>query len=210
MNEEPIIVPEKESRAKNGVSFLFDVLEMFAWSLFAVFLIFTFTVRLCRVDGSSMENTLFEGENLLVYSLGYTPQQDDIIVFHMTKPEVELEKTLVKRVIATGGQELKIDFNTAEILIDGILYEDSHAVFKGNGGEEMNGYLKNDLLYLGNPNYDPTTNTMSLTVPENHLFVMGDNRNWSLDSRSRNVSFVDERCVLGKVLLRVSPFTVLS
>lgn len=210
MNEESITPSEKESKSKSRVSFLFDILEMFAWSLFAVFLIFTFTVRLCRVDGSSMENTLFEGETLLVYSFGYTPKQDDIIVFHLTKPEADLEKTLVKRVIATGGQDVKIDFNTAEILVDGVPYEDSHAVFKGNIGEELEGYLPNSILCLGNPNYDANTQTMTLTVPENKLFVMGDNRNWSLDSRSMSVSFVDERCVLGKVVFRLLPFSVIS
>ena len=112
MNEEPILQPigdeEEKQNGASPVSFLFDILEMFAWSLFIVFMIFTFGIRLCRVDGSSMENTLFSEENLLVINAGYTPEQDDIIVFHMTEPEVYLEKTLVKRVIATGGEEVQI------------------------------------------------------------------------------------------------------
>ena len=210
MNDEPIIAPQKEPRTKSTVSFLFDALEMFAWSLFAVFLIFTFTVRLCRVDGASMENTLYEGENLLVYSLGYTPKQDDIIVFHLTKPDVDLEKTLVKRVIATGGQELKIDFNTGEILVDGVLYDDTHAMLKDYSGQETGTYLQAALLFNGNPDYNPETNILEVTVPDDKLFVMGDNRNWSKDSRNTDVGFVDTRCVLGKVVLRLSPFTVLS
>lgn len=211
MNEEPILTPN-EAPQKNGfASTLFDVLEMFAWSLFAVFILFTFTIRLCRVDGSSMENTLYEGENLLVYSLGYTPEQDDIIVFHMTKPEADLEKTLVKRVIATGGQSVFINFNTGEISIDGVRYEDTHAVLKDLQTQKELGFYENsDYLCLGNPYYNELENTLSVTVPENHLFVLGDNRNNSKDSRNPDILFVDERCVLGKVVLRLSPFTVLS
>ena len=210
MNEEQIIAPQKEKSTNGGASLLFDVLEMLAWALFAVFLIFTFTLRLCRVDGSSMENTLYEGENLLVYSLGYTPEQDDIVIFHLTNPESGLEKTLVKRVIATGGQTLKIDFTAKEIWVNDVLYEDSHAVLKNANNELVDHYFITYSLLSGNPYYDLETNTISLTVPENHLFVMGDNRNGSKDSRSADISFVDERCVLGKVVLRLSPFTVLS
>ena len=210
MNEEPILEPTEEKKSDSSVaSFLFDILEMFAWSLFVVFLIFTFGIRLCKVDGSSMENTLYSNENLLVMSAGYTPAQDDIIVFHMTKPEVYLEKTLVKRVIATGGQSVLINFPTKEIFVDGRLYEDAHAVFKG-----INPSVPTDQYDLrGNPpghSYDPATETMSFTVPDGHLFVMGDNRNFSKDSRNTDIMFVDERTVLGKVIVRVSPFTVFS
>lgn len=186
-------------------SYLFDVLEMFAWSLVGVFLIFTFTMRLCQVDGSSMENTLYENQSLLLYSVNYTPQQDDIIVFHLTKPEADLEKTLVKRVIATGGQNLTINFNTNEIFVDGVLYEDSHAVLKDFYDREIGFYT----LTAGH-HYDRKTGILSLTVPENHLFVLGDNRNFSKDSRNTDIMFVDERCVLGKVVLRLYPFTVFS
>ena len=206
-NEQSILPQEQLSETpseQKSSAFWFDILEMFAWSLFAVFLLFTFAVRLCKVDGSSMENTLYEGENLLLYSVGYVPSQDDIIVFHMTKPEVDLEKTLVKRVIATGGQTLQIDFKTGEILVDGVRYEDSYAVLKNSEDVIVDAYNLNGAEH----HYDPTTRVMSLTVPENHLFVMGDNRNWSKDSRDADIMFVDERCVLGKVILRLSPFTL--
>ncbi len=211
MNEEPISTdqPINHEEPKNSAaSFLFDALEMFAWSLFAVFILFTFAVRLCRVDGSSMENTLYEGENLLVSSIGYVPRQDDIIVFHLTVEDSEknLEKTLVKRVIATGGQTLQINFNNGEIHVDGILYEDSHAVLKDYFNTETGVYYPDHTDH----HYDPETRILSLTVPEHTLFVLGDNRNWSKDSRNSDIAFVDERCVLGKVILRLSPFTVFS
>lgn len=211
MNQEPNLTerPETDHTQKRSVAaLLFDALEMFAWSLFAVFILFTFAVRLCRVDGSSMENTLYEGENLLVCNLGYVPQQDDIIVFHLTveDPEKDLEKTLVKRVIATGGQTLRIDFNSGEIEVDGVLYEDTHAILKDYFNTETGVYYPDHTDH----HYDPETRILSLTVPEHMLFVLGDNRNWSKDSRNSDIAFVDERCVLGKVILRLSPFTVFS
>ena len=179
----------------------FDVLEMFCFAMFAVLLIFTFAFRLCRTDGSSMENTLHDTDTLVVYSLGYQPQQDDIVVFHLT--ENSTEKTLVKRVIATGGQQVKIDFEACKIYVDGVLYEDSHAVLKDRfTGQELGFYT-----LTANHHYDPATHTLSATVPEGDVFVLGDNRNNSKDSRSAEIGFVDQRCILGKVICRLSPFT---
>ncbi len=195
---------EKPNRQEpQGIaSFVFDILEIVALSVFIMVLLFTFTVRLCRVDGSSMENTLYGNQMLLVRSIGYTPKQDDIIVFHLTEPEIDMEKTLVKRVIATGGQTLKIDFNTKEIWVDGVLYKDSHAVFKNNNGTNIDRYS----LFATGPNYDFEAKIYTATVPEDSLFVMGDNRNHSYDSRSAEIGFIDESCVLGKVILRLTPF----
>lgn len=204
MNSEQIPCKTENEAREGGLSFFFDILEMFAWSLFAVFILFTFCIRLCRVDGASMENTLFEGENLLVYSLGYTPEQDDIIVFHLTNPEADLEKTLVKRVIATEGQSVIFNYITGEIHVDGVLYEDSHAVLKNYFGEITGEYDRN----YPDHHFDPFTQKMSFTVPEGTLFVLGDNRNDSKDSRNSDIMFVDENCVLGKVFLRISPFEI--
>ena len=96
-----VLTAEPQKPPVNGaVRFVFDILEMFAWSVFVVLLLFTFAVRLCRVEGSSMENTLYEPQKLLIYGINYTPKQDDIVVFHLTQPEDNLEKTVVKRVIA--------------------------------------------------------------------------------------------------------------
>ena len=217
MNEELSVHTADESKKDSPVSFFFDILEMFAWALFVVFIIFTFSVRLCRVDGSSMEDTLYADESLLVFSLGYTPKQDDIIVFHLTKPDVGLEKTLVKRVIATENSRVTINFKTGEILVDSVPYEDTHRVLKSHVGTDVNGnpvYLETNRydLIFNQPghSYDPSTGIMEFTVPENQVFVMGDNRNNSKDSRNPDVGFVDEACILGKVIVRLSPFTVFS
>lgn len=208
MNDEKQIIPEvpdgapvpEQKKKKTVAAVLFDYVEMFTWSVFAVLLIFTFGFRLCQVDGGSMNNTLEDTQRLLLRSAFYTPKQDDIIVFHLTKPEVGMEKTLVKRVIATGGQTVEINTNTGVITVDGVEYSDTHA-FLNSGHYEPSLFCKD---------YDRTTGIYRATVPEGMLFVMGDNRNNSTDSRNSKVGFVDERCVLGKVVLRLSPFTVFN
>ncbi|MBR3894470.1 MAG: signal peptidase I [Clostridia bacterium] len=217
MNQDPLLpeeellpnltepTPEPESQGSKFVSGLFDVIEMFAWSVFAVLIIFTFSFRLCRVDGESMENTLFDGESLLLSSFAYTPKQDDIIVFHLADTKYNNEKTLVKRVIATGGQTVTLDFKTGVITVDGKVYEDSHVTLK-NLFDEITGTYS--FAHRPDHHYDEISQVFSATVPEGYVFVMGDNRNNSRDSRSTTVGFVDERCILGKAVLRLSPFTV--
>lgn len=200
-------IPETPRRPLINV--LFDIFEMFVLSLFAVFMLFTFVIRLCKVDGTSMVSTLYNGESLLVTDLAYTPKQDDIIVFHLTNPDTGMQKTLVKRVIATGGQELVINFTTNEITVDGKIYADTHASFFRKNGTLMTGYSDAAIPR----NHDGYTvvdgnELLVLTVPENHLFVMGDNRNLSNDSRNPDISFIDVRCVLGKVVARLSPLTI--
>ena len=203
-NETELSVASAPKKEDSG--FLFDALEMFVWALAILLVIFTFAFRLCRVEGASMENTLYEGENLILYSLAYKPQQDDMIVFHLTDAEPNLEKMLVKRVIATGGQTVEIDFQNKTIIVDGVPYADEHATFKNYADVMIDRYLSN----RPNWEYDIKNDKMTVTVPEGHLFVLGDNRNFSRDRRDSDIMFVDERCVLGKVIVRVSPFTVFS
>ena len=205
MNNELEQQSAQKKKEETG-GFLFDALEMFVWSLAILLLLFTFVLRLCRVEGASMENTLWDGENLLLYSFAYEPKQDDIVVFHLTGEEENLEKMLVKRVIATAGQTVEIDFKNNAIIVDGVPYDDEHAVLKNSSDVVIDRYLGN----RPNWEYDAKTDSMTVTVPEGHLFVLGDNRNFSRDSRDSSIMFVDERCVLGKVILRVAPFTVFS
>ncbi len=167
-----------------------DYLEVIVVAICVVILLFSFAFRLCRVKGESMENTLFDGEALIVSDLFYTPERGDIVVFHQTG---KLNEPVVKRIIATEGETVHIQHSYQTMII---------TVTDENGKETV---LKEDYMkYDGIPLY---LNDMIVTVPKGQLFVLGDNRNNSKDSRHADIGLVDERRVLGKVMFRVTPFS---
>ncbi len=193
------IKPKKSSRI---LSAIYDYAEIFAISIVAVLLLFTFGVRLCRVNGSSMNQTLNHNEMIVASNFFYTPKQGDIIVFHLSNDYYK--EPLVKRVIATGGQTVEINLTTGVLKVDGEVYADEHAYLSG-------GEYDLDIRYNKNYMYQANGNTYFVAkVPEGKLFVMGDNRNGSSDSRTSRVGFIDVDTVLGKAVLRISPFTILD
>ena len=132
------------------------------------------------VVGPSMEPTFHDRDMVIAFRLAYwreLPEQDDIILFESTLPD---DRILIKRVIASEGDELLIN--------NGILYV--------NGQEIEETYLKEAEFY-GNT---------EITIPEGAVFVMGDNRNRSLDSRSEEIGLVDQGEIIGKVMFRIFPF----
>ena len=139
-------------------------------------LLFTFVVRIIVVSGPSMEDTLHNGDLILVWSLGYVPEQGDVVV--LTQESYQ-EDSIVKRVIATGGQTVDIDYGANAVRVDGELLEED--------------YIKEQMFV---PGYGEGIN--HVTVPEGCLFVMGDNRNESADSRYPDIGIVDTRCVIGR------------
>lgn len=197
-------VPAEESKKKESViSSLFDYLEILVFSVCAVLIIFTVFGRLCRVDGSSMRNTLFHNENLITTNL-VEPEAGDIIVFHQTSDRYpNLNEPLVKRIIATEGQTVRIDYDTGEVYVDGVLIDEPYCHLLDRQGNDIGRWTQS-------PGYgfDHATGIFEATVPEGCYFVMGDNRNNSSDSRSREIGFVDARRVLGKVVCRLKPWTV--
>jgi len=178
---------------------LIDILENFEVVILAVItvlLIFSIGIRICFVNGTSMNKTLNHNDWVLTSNIGYTPQRGDIIVFHMTSDEESLNEPMVKRVIAVGGEWIDIDFDTWTVRI------------ADNAEMENAITLDESYMYLF-PNYATVKSSFKypLEVPEGYLFVMGDNRNGSLDSRnSVRIGLVDERRVLGKVITRLYPF----
>ncbi len=195
--ETPQAEESPQKPAKKKTTFLgefFDYFELFIISACVVLLIFSFATRLCRVDGSSMLNTLHHGEMLIVSDLFYDPEREDIIVFHQTGEN--LNEPVVKRVIATEGEWIsveKIDSRMLKVTIydenmqNPVVLEEAYANYE-NGVSSYH--------YSNEPKQ----------VPEGCIFVMGDNRGSSLDSRSEAIGFVDVRRVLGKVVCRLTPF----
>ena len=148
-----------------------------------VLVLFSFFFRIIQVDGSSMVPTLVNGDKLIVWGAGYEPQRGDVVI---VDSYTSYGKPLVKRVIAKGGDTVSIDYATGTVAVNGeVLQED----------------------YIAEPTYLGYDVTFPYTVPEGTVFVMGDNRNQSLDSRSTYVGCIDERDILGRVLLCFMPFT---
>lgn len=182
---------EKPQKSRNVLLNILEFFEMFAFIMLTVLFIFTFVFRLCNVNGTSMNNTLSDGQRLITTDLFYTPKQGDIIVFHQTG---SLNEPVVKRVIATGGQTVKIDYSDKEkmhVYVDGEEYADENAY-----------YDPSRTLHQPDYSFDPVTKTFEATVPEGHVFVLGDNRKNSLDSRSLAIQFVDVRRIMGRCIMK--------
>lgn len=177
---------QTEDNEKSLIDEVFDWLKTICVTFAAVLLVFTFIARTARVNGPSMEPTLIENDMLILWSLGYKPQQGDIIACNCEA----LGKVIVKRIAAVGGQEVYIDFDAGKVYVD---------------GEEflVDGIQNITTLRESNYNYP-------ITVPEGKYFVLGDNRQRSTDSRDSSVGFVDREDILGKAVFRILPFDKLG
>ena len=183
MENQAGINPQGEALKKDPARDLFEWIQALVSSVLVVVLLFTFVVRLIGVDGHSMLPTLQHGDRLLVLSsLLYNDYKyKDIVIL---RKETFDDKPIVKRVIATGGQTVDIDFNA------GIVYVDGYAL---------------DEPYINEPTYDEEGISFPLTVPEGSIFVMGDNRNHSSDSRHSRLGTVDTRYVIGRAVILLFP-----
>ncbi len=168
-------------------------LDVLCVAIIAVVIVFSFIFRVATIDGNSMLNTLHNGDKVIITNFNYTPQQGDIVVVSRNaENSVEGESTgnapIIKRVIAVGGQTVDIDFKTGTVYVDGLEVQEP---------------------YLGSPTYSKGDVEFPLYIPEGHIFIMGDNRMDSLDSRSSLIGdggIVDNRYVLGRAVYRFFPF----
>ncbi|MBE6603148.1 MAG: signal peptidase I [Ruminococcaceae bacterium] len=191
----------KEQDSQSFAATLIEYVEVFVFAVIFVILLMTFCVRLCEVDGPSMNKTLSHGEKLIISDFFYKPQTGDIVVFHLSDSDIEYyNKPIVKRVIATEGQHVKIDY------MQKLVYVSDDDIFSEDELLDESAYAYYDIGIFKEAKADKPAEIF--TVPEDHLFVMGDNRNNSADSRNVHIGMVNENCVLGKALLRLSPFTV--
>ncbi len=180
-SQEPEQQLDKEVAARRD---LYEWVQSLMTALVICIAVFLFGVRLVDVSGSSMWPTLHDGDKMLVSDLFYKPKYGDIIVFKTDR--YDPNKALVKRVIATEGQEVSIDFDRGVVYIDGSPIEEDYIA-------EL---TKTKLDFIG-----------PQKVPEGCIFVMGDNRNASTDSRRKEIGMVDERMILGKVYYVVFPMS---
>ena len=191
MDEKKTARKNKKNKAKEQVSpeaqarrEAYDWIQSLISALLICVLVFVFVIRIMDVNGSSMVPTLKNGDKVLVSGLLYEPDRGDIVVFK--KDSYNDNKALVKRVIAVAGDTVNIDFDNGIVYVNGEAIEEAY----------LDGSTNNKLDFIG-----------PQTVPENCLFVMGDNRNASTDSRDKRIGMVDKRLVIGKVLLVIYPFS---
>ena len=161
--------------------------EIYSWAGYVAFMIaivlilFIFGARVIGVDGSSMVPTLGNGDVIVTSKLFYSPGHGDVVVLNQKK---FTRGPIVKRVIGLPGDIINIDYDLDTVTVNGILLDEP---------------------YINEPDLDPRLDSGSypLTVPEGFLFVMGDNRNNSADSRSTQIGLVPADFLLGRALVRI-------
>ncbi|MBQ8732797.1 MAG: signal peptidase I [Oscillospiraceae bacterium] len=176
---------EKPFSLKNEI---YEWLESGVFALTVVVLIFTFLFRIVMVDGRSMQPTLQDQDRVITVSLFYKPAPGDIVV--VTQPNA-MNHSLIKRVIAVEGQTVFIDPETGDVSVDGKVLTEPYIM------EKINPSKIGDMKY-------------PLTLKDGEVFVMGDNRNNSSDSRDSMIGIIDERYILGKAVLRIFPISDIS
>ena len=182
-NKEAIENDEKiaQQQSVNMKKEIFEWIQAIVIALVIALLIRSYVFSLIKVNGHSMQPTLYHNERLVVTKLMYTPSQGDIIILD---PPAHQQGPYVKRIMAVEGQTIDIDYNNGKIYVDGVeLQED---------------YIKERISSRGNI-------ALPMKVPENTAFVLGDNRNNSRDSRYKDIGVIPYENIIGKVTVRIWP-----
>lgn len=177
-----------ETNNNTVLNSVLDWIETIVMYIFVVILIFSFVLRIVVVEGKSMMVTLYNSDLLVVTNILYEPENNDIIVLNSDV----LDKTVVKRVIAVEGQTVEIDYNNNYVAVDGEKLTENYI---------KESVMYDDKLEFDQKYFDVNSQKYIYKVPENCVFVLGDNRNHSSDSRYFGCVDVDD--ILGKVILRI-------
>ena len=186
-DEEMAIVDKKPTFSQEVI----DSLGVLTFAVVAVVIIFCLVFRVATIKGTSMLETLQNGDKVIISNINYEPEHGDIVVISRNAEnsvESESAEPIIKRVIATSGETVDIDFTTGEVKVDGTVLDED---------------------YISTPTTRHHDVEFPVFVPEGYIFVLGDNRDVSLDSRSSQIGengLVDTRYVLGKALFRIFPF----
>ncbi len=177
---------DNEKPQKSAVREILEWVVCIAAAIAIALFLKSYVVFVSDVDGASMENTLHDGERLITWKLGYNPEIGDVVIFEPKTSTEERRAYYVKRVIATEHQTVRIDYSENAVYVDDEKIDEP--------------YIKEEMM-TPNWGYEGT-----VVVPEGHVFVMGDNRNKSVDSRnSVMVGCVDEDAIMGKAVFRFWP-----
>ena len=178
-NEEVVSVSNPASKFS---AFCFDWSETIVQSFILIVVLITFIFRGFVVTGQSMMDTLLDGDRVAVFRWKYVPKNGDVVVI---KHGEKFDKPIIKRVIATEGQSLKINFSDGSVIVDGVKLNET--------------YIKERMWLRGNA-------VIPSVVPEGKCFVMGDNRNHSSDSRDKTIGLIPNENIIGKAKFVFYPF----
>ena len=191
--------PQTSAKKQGLFHDIMDIIETMVVSVFVVLLLFTYIMRPVTVDGRSMNPTLVNQDKLVMFRQCYAPTRGDIVVVDNQEGHVldengrvkasgySLHENIIKRIIAVAGQTVEVDEKAGKVYVDGVELDEPYI------NEPT---LSNDGAFI-----------YPITVPEGYVFVMGDNRNHSTDSRNPCVGLVAEEDVLGKAFFRYYPFS---
>ena len=167
-----------EKEASSLTALCYDILEVLVVSLACITLIFTFIFRVVGVEGGSMMDTLYDGDRLILCPVLTSPERGDIVVINRYA-----EDPLIKRVIGVQGDTIEVDETLGKVRLNGELLDEAY-------------------IRYPTPAYDMSG---AVTVPEGYVFVMGDHRNDSHDSRSEDIGLVSVNDIVGQAVFRIWP-----